>query len=846
MSPMTLVNAFFNAGPAALVAKATAVLVAAAIVTLLLPRASAAIRHLIWLTALAGCAALALFSPVAPPLVVPLPGADERALFLNDAPLRPAAALSSTRAFTALRSMPAREVPVSSIVRRTSSAPTWMEVYGGSLFVVVWAIGCLVVLLRCVVGHVAIARIVRRASPVTSPEWDASLIAAMVDAGAQRTVTLLISDDLSAPVTTGFVHPVILIPCSAESWDAERRIVVLVHEVAHIARFDYAGQLVATLAGALFWFHPLAWLATAKLRAEAENAADDRVLAAGTTGVAYAGHLLDLARQESGMPLSAAVAVGMVRASRLERRFRAMLDSTRSRAALPPRLQAVATSLTLAAMIPLAGARTTIVPGAHPHRVSIAGAQTAIAIASTSTSTSTATSSVTTIALAQPAAARPAASGDSTFETTIDAASGERLTVDLQTGGSVVVHGWDEPRIRMRARLGGRDWRGVRVALERFGRGVRLQSRFFETTPNWSTESSFELWVPRHMDIDLSSLGGSLAINDVTGEFRGHSGGGGITIEGAMGSATLTTGGGDVYVANSTLAGTVSTGGGEVIISNVLGGLTGSSGSGPVISSGDAVTSTRARRDVGFGSSISTTTVSRSDATADGMSTATSGVTRGVGRGVGFGDVRGVDGSMTVTNGSTYTVTDGVRRGLATANTSVGVGEGLGSYSYTMAGGDITLDKVPGGGRVYTGGGRVYIGSSGGSLNVSTGGGDIELPQMGGDATVWTGAGAITITVVNTDGTEHSMDVFTGHGRVVLELPAKLDATIELESAYTDNFGRKTGIESDLAFTRSETQAWDDRDGSPRKFVRARGVVGNGHGLIRVRTVNGDIVVHQR
>ena len=372
MNAMLFVNAFFGTGPGALIAKATAVLLVATLATLLLPRASAAMRHLVWLAALAGCASLAVLSPVAPPLVVPLPALDDRPVFVNQ--VAPQAVTVRENGVVSVESYAGRPARASrafarpSMVRQSSSAME-VERYARAFFVAVWMIGCLVVLGRCVLGHIAIARIIRRARPLTSPAWDASLDAAMVEARAQRTVDLLISDDVSAPVTTGFIHPVILLPLGADSWSDERRRVVLVHEVAHIVRFDYAAQLVATLAGALFWFHPLAWLAAARLRAEAENAADDRVLAGGTAGVAYAGHLLELARMESGMPLTTAVAVGMVRASRLERRFRAMLDTTRSRAALPRRLPAVATSLTLAAMIPLAGARTTIVPVAHAQRV---------------------------------------------------------------------------------------------------------------------------------------------------------------------------------------------------------------------------------------------------------------------------------------------------------------------------------------------------------------------------------------------------------------------------------------------------------------------------------------------
>ncbi|HEY9226661.1 MAG TPA: hypothetical protein VIP11_08450, partial [Gemmatimonadaceae bacterium] len=119
------------------------------------------------------------------------------------------------------------------------------------------------------------------------------------------------------------------------------------------------------------------------------------------------------------------------------------------------------------------------------------------------------------------------------------------------------------------------------------------------------------------------------------------------------------------------------------------------------------------------------------------------------------------------------------------------------------------------------------------------------LPRVGGNVHASTGAGDVTITVVNADGSVHTVDVFTGKGRVVLELPSDLDATFELETAFTETHAR-TNIESDFALTRSETQEWDDSMGTPRKFVRARGSVGNGRGLIRISAVNGDIVVRRR
>jgi DUF4097 and DUF4098 domain-containing protein YvlB len=169
-----------------------------------------------------------------------------------------------------------------------------------------------------------------------------------------------------------------------------------------------------------------------------------------------------------------------------------------------------------------------------------------------------------------------------------------------------------------------------------------------------------------------------------------------------------------------------------------------------------------------------------------------------------------------------------------------------GLLSLVKPGGSIDVASAPDGATLSTGGGHIFVDESNKVVVASTGGGDVELRRSAGDATASTGAGNVTISVVNADGAEHNINVCDGHGRVILELPAHLDATFELETAYTDGFGRRTNIESDFSLEQSETAEWDDRHGTPRKFVRAVGKSGNGAGLIRVNTVNGDIVVRRR
>jgi len=160
------------------------------------------------------------------------------------------------------------------------------------------------------------------------------------------------------------------------------------------------------------------------------------------------------------------------------------------------------------------------------------------------------------------------------------------------------------------------------------------------------------------------------------------------------------------------------------------------------------------------------------------------------------------------------------------------------------AGGAISLVSAPDGARVTTGGGSIRIGPSGGEVYASTGGGPIDVGPATGSVEAHTGAGDVTIELSGAGA--HSVDVTSGKGKVLLVLPRDLNATLELETAYTNNLGHKTRIVSDFPVQTTETSTWDDSEGTPRRYVRARQTIGRGGGVIRVRTVNGDIVLQSR
>jgi beta-lactamase regulating signal transducer with metallopeptidase domain len=183
-----------------------------------------------------------------------------------------------------------------------------------------WALGALALLLRLARGA-ALARRLRRASrPLAHPAWRTSLHAL----DPHTVIDLRVSDDLRAPVTHGVLRPAILVPRDMLAADAAARRSVLAHELAHVARADALVFAAAAVARAVYWVSPLTWTAVRRLRARAEDAADDAVLHAGVPSSSYAAQLLAVARAQLAR-------AGRVTAGGLRSRVHAVLDVRRVR-----------------------------------------------------------------------------------------------------------------------------------------------------------------------------------------------------------------------------------------------------------------------------------------------------------------------------------------------------------------------------------------------------------------------------------------------------------------------------------------------------------------------------------
>ena len=194
-----------------------------------------------------------------------------------------------------------------------------------------WVLGCAVSLVSLAFGALRLRRLVNAARPLRDADWLGRADGIRKRLRIRGHVRLLTSGTVLTPMTGGLWRPVILLPESVIEWCPDQRDIVLAHELIHVRRRDALRQVMRRTVLALYWFHPLSWIASRLATLASERACDGAVLALGHRPSEYARHLLVLARGLSRGP--AVLALPIVHPSQLESRIVSILERRRPRSA---------------------------------------------------------------------------------------------------------------------------------------------------------------------------------------------------------------------------------------------------------------------------------------------------------------------------------------------------------------------------------------------------------------------------------------------------------------------------------------------------------------------------------
>ena len=293
-----------------LLVKATILMGAGLTAAGLARRARASVRHVVLAATLASLLAL------------PLAAATELAIPIEV----PAASASRTAAPSGVSPAPRDVGPAREAARVGSGASIERAVSWPAIARAVWLAGAAVLLTQLVLTLWRLRRLRRTGLPW--PEMRAALGSLAADAGIDRSVDVVLHEEVASPLTFGTRHPLIVLPPDARGWSEANLRRALVHELEHVRRCDWALQTGARAVCAAWWFHPLVWIAWRRLSLEAERACDDAVIVK-EESMDYADQLVSLAER-----LSAARAqptLGMANRSDLSARISSLLDGRQHR-----------------------------------------------------------------------------------------------------------------------------------------------------------------------------------------------------------------------------------------------------------------------------------------------------------------------------------------------------------------------------------------------------------------------------------------------------------------------------------------------------------------------------------
>jgi beta-lactamase regulating signal transducer with metallopeptidase domain len=297
--------------------KSAIVLVVAACVASMMKRQSAAVRHAVWTAGLIGAMAIPLCTLTLPSWQSGIAG--------------PAVALLG-RAISAVSGI------------RQAAVGLWIAGATAGILLLLYSAGRL--------AWVAIG-----AEPVEDARWSALAEEVRRSLGIRRPVRLLQNRSVPFLGTWGILVPRVLLPRDAESWPDDRIRMVLAHELAHIQRHDWVVQVLADAARAIYWFNPIFWLASSRLRRESEHACDDAVLRLGAAGTRYAEELLAMTRALRNERRLQSPILAMAQPSHLEQRLVALLNPSLNRLAATPWAVILVAAAAIALTLPLAAVR---------------------------------------------------------------------------------------------------------------------------------------------------------------------------------------------------------------------------------------------------------------------------------------------------------------------------------------------------------------------------------------------------------------------------------------------------------------------------------------------------------
>jgi len=379
---------------------------------------------------------------------------------------------------------------------------------------------------------------------------------------------------------------------------------------------------------------------------------------------------------------------------------------------------------------------------------------------------------------------------------------GKTIEFDLDSGGDIIVEGWNKDLIEVVVLLKGRNNDNIEVDFDMERNGLIVSTEFKKRRRRNNSDVTLTVRVPEKYDIRFSTLGGDIEVTGVEGLVKGSTMGGDVDFSDLKGELSVTTMGGNVTVKDSYLDGKVKTMGGDVNIENVEGDLRGYSMGGDI-----EYQNVRGR--------------------------------------AGKEDDEDDEVSITTLGGDLNLDYEGKDIKAKTLGGDIDVGKGEKVKLSTM-GGDVEVEEARQGADLHTMGGDIIIEKVDLFAKAKTMGGDIEIQEVDGWVKATTMGGDIFVRMVgDPEVGERDVELKSMGGDVELIVPKGLSMEFDIEITYTKKSRQDYRIESDFEMEIEETREWKRKWGQKRKYIYGTGEVKGGDHTIKIRTTNGNIYIKE-
>jgi hypothetical protein len=325
---------------------------------------------------------------------------------------------------------------------------------------------------------------------------------------------------------------------------------------------------------------------------------------------------------------------------------------------------------------------------------------------------------------------------------------GGKLTIDLKTGGSIKIEGWDKDIVSADVLIKKENENNpVEVEFSQNGDEIEILSDYREHTGhNQNSSTELKLKVPVKFNVNFSTMGGGITVESLEGNVDGKTMGGAISFSEMKGYLDVQTMGGGITLRNSDVDGKVQTMGGSIDLANV---------------NGDVDIST-------MGGAIMQTNVhGKKDGVGKEVHVSTMGGPINVDEAPNGANVKTMGGNISINKAGNYVVAE------------------------TM-GGDIEIKALDGGATASTQGGDIDVTMIG---NPAEGKRDVSLKSNGGDITLLVPEDLSMDVDIEVTLKDDESDSFNDYDRIISDFKIDIERSEKghISHKYIKGFGEING-----------------------------------------------------